>query len=97
MDPYHAGLDSLRMTLLLAGSVVVFIGVVKAIPKTLSQDPTRSTAQRILPHAALGLEFFVGATLLNLMLTPNWTAVQISAVTIAIRKLVTYAFDRQVS
>ena len=95
MDPYHTGLDFLRMALLLAGSLVVFIGVVRALPKTLSEDPARLTAQRILPHAALGLEFFVGATLLNLMLAPNWTSVQISATTIGIRKLVIYTLDKQ--
>ena len=77
MDPYHTGLDFLRMSLLLAGNAVVFTGVVKTIPKTVSEEATRSTAQRILPHAALDLEFFVGATLLNLMLTPNWTSIQI--------------------
>jgi uncharacterized membrane protein len=43
---------------------------------------------------SLGLEFFVGATILNLILNPTWTAVGTTALTIVTRKLITLSFDR---
>ena len=43
---------------------------------------------------ALGLEFFVGATILNLILRPTWAAVAITALTIAVRKLITLSLGR---
>ena len=46
-------------------------------------------ARRISDHAALGLEFFIAATILNLILNPTWTAVAATAFTIAIRQLLT--------
>jgi uncharacterized membrane protein len=42
----------------------------------------------VATHTELALEFFVGATLLNLILTPTWAAIQTTAVTIAVRKLI---------
>jgi uncharacterized membrane protein len=45
-------------------------------------------------HAALGLEFFVGATILNLVLRPTWTAVATTALTIVVRKLLTFSLGR---
>jgi uncharacterized membrane protein len=42
-----------------------------------------------LDHAALGLEFFVGATILNLVLNPTWMAV--AAITITMRRLITFS------
>jgi uncharacterized membrane protein len=49
-------------------------------------------ARQIMDHAALGLEFFVGATILNLILNPTWMAVATTAVTIAARQLITLSF-----
>ena len=47
-------------------------------------------ARRISDHAALGLEFFIAAIILNLILNPTWTAVAATAAfTIAIRQLLT--------
>ena len=43
-------------------------------------------ARRISDHAALGLEFFIAAIILNLILNPTWTAVAATAFTIAIRR-----------
>jgi uncharacterized membrane protein len=45
----------------------------------------------MLDHATLGLDFFVGATLLNLAIDPTWTVVATTAVTIVVRKLLMYA------
>ena len=51
-------------------------------------------ARQIGSHAALGLEFFVGATILNLVLRPTWTAVATTALTIVVRKLLTFSLGR---
>ena len=47
-------------------------------------------------HVALGLEFFIGATILNLALNPTWAAAQMAVLTIVVRELVTLSFDRLV-
>jgi len=41
-------------------------------------------ARQIGSHAALGLEYFIRATLLNLIVNPSWTAVATTALTIVV-------------
>ena len=94
MDPYHAAVNVLRMALLLVGSAVIFIGIAQASLEAVRIRSTRSVAQRILTSVALGLEFFIGATILNLILNPTWTAVQTTALTIVVRKLITSSLGR---
>ncbi|MCA1737811.1 MAG: DUF1622 domain-containing protein [Actinobacteria bacterium] len=94
MDLYYAGLDVLRMSLLFVGSVVIFIGVVRAALGALRAGPGSRAPQRIIDGMALGLEFFIGAGLLNLILNPTWTAVQVAALTIVTRKLITISLNR---
>jgi uncharacterized membrane protein len=94
MELYHAGLSALRIGLLLAGSSIVFAGVALAALEALRTGSGRRVAEGMLAHASLGLEFFVGATLLNLTLEPTWTAVGITAVTILARRLITLFLDR---
>ena len=96
MDLYYAGLDVLRTSLLFVGSVVIFIGVVWAVLGALRAGFGPHVPRRIVGHMALGLEFFIGASLLNLILDPTWTAIQVAALTIIVRKLVTISFDRLV-
>jgi uncharacterized membrane protein len=87
VDRYHAAVDAVRMASLLAGSLVIFLGILRATPE--ARGGRDRVARRIGDHAALGLEFFVAATILNLILDPTWTAVAVTAVTIAIRQLLT--------
>ena len=94
MDLYHATVSILRMALLLAGSVVIFIGIAQAVVEALRIRSGSYVAQRTLSSMALGLEFFIGATILNLILNPTWMAVQSTALTIVVRKLVTASFTR---
>jgi uncharacterized membrane protein len=94
MNLYHAALEVLRMFLLLAGSVVIFVGIVRAALEALWVRTGRLAARQILAQTALGLEFFVGATILNLILNPTWTAVQTTALTIVVRQLITLSFAR---
>src|SRR3990170_1896252 len=96
MEMYYAGLDVLRTSLLFVGSVVIFIGVVWAVLGALRAGFGSHVPRRIVGHMALGLEFFIGAGLLNLILDPTWTAIQVAALTIIVRKLVTISFDRLV-
>ena len=74
------------MVSLMAGSLVVFLGVLRAMSETRS-------ARQITDHARLGLEFFVAATILNLMLNPTWTAVALTALTIAVRQLIAFSLS----
>jgi uncharacterized membrane protein len=89
MDQYHAALEALRMTSLLAGSVVIFLGILRATPEAIGAGGGGRVARRIEDHASLGLEFFVAATILNLILNPTWTAVAVTVATITIRQLLT--------
>jgi uncharacterized membrane protein len=94
MELYYSGLDVLRTSLLFVGSVVIFIGVVWAVLGALRAGFGLHVPRRIVGHMALGLEFFIGAGLLNLILDPTWTAIQVAALTIIVRKFVTISFDR---
>jgi len=82
------------MVSLLAGSLVVFLGILRAARESRGAGDRARVARRIADHAALGLEFFVAATILNLMLNPTWTAVAATAFTIAIRQLLTLSLKR---
>ena len=94
MDVYHAGLAVLRTSLLLAGSVVILVGVARGALGALRERSGRPVARHVADHTELALEFFVGATILNLILTPTWAAIQTTAVTIAVRKLISLSLGR---
>ncbi len=94
MDVYHTGLAVLRTSLLLVGSVVILAGVARGALGALRERSGSPVAQHVAAHTELGLEFFVGATILNLILTPTWPAVQTAAVTITVRKLITLSLGR---
>jgi len=89
VDAYYALVDILRMTSLLAGSLVIFLGIMRATIEARGAGSRRQVARQIGDHAALGLEFFVAATILKLALDPTWVAVAATAFTIAIRQLLT--------
>src|SRR5215212_1443175 len=95
MGLYPAVLDTLRMASLLAGSLIIFAGIARATLEARGAGGRGRVARRITDHAALGLEFFVGATILNLILNPAWMAVALTALTIAIRQLITLSFKDQ--
>ena len=94
MDVYHTGLEILRMSLLMIGSVVILLGVARGALEALRERSGRPVARHVAAHTELGLEFFVGATILYLILTPTWVAIQTAAVTIAVRKLITLSLGR---
>ncbi len=94
MDLYYAGLDVLRMSLLFVGGVVIFIGATRAVMEAVRFGPSPRVPRRILDHMSLGLEFFIGAGLLNLMLNPTWATVTTAAVIIVTRKLITFSLRR---
>jgi uncharacterized membrane protein len=97
MDQYHAALEAVRMASLLAGSVVVFLGILRTTPEAIGAGDRSRVARRIGDHASLGLEFFVAATILNLILNPTWTAVAVTVVTITIRQLLTVSLRSALS
>ena len=94
MDLYRAAVDVLRMSLLLTGSVVISIGLAQAALRAFRNRSTHLAARQVLTDVALGLEFFIGATIPNLILKPTWAAVQTTALTIVVRKLITLSFNR---
>jgi uncharacterized membrane protein len=97
MDQYHAALEAVRMASLLAGSVVIFLGILRATPEAIGAGGRSRVARRIGDHASLGLEFFVAATILNLILNPTWTAVAVTVATITIRQLLTFSLRSALS
>ena len=94
MDLYYVGLDVLRSALLFVGSLVIFIGVAWAVLEALRVGFGPHVPRRMVDNMALGLEFFIGAGLLSLMINPTWTAVQVTTLIIVVRKLVTISFNR---
>ena len=87
MGPYYyAVLDAARMASLLAGSLVIFLGVLRATREARCAGGRGRVARQITDHAGLGLDFFVAAGILNLMLDATWTAVAVTALTTAVRQ-----------
>ena len=82
------------MSLLLTGSVVISIGLAQAALRAFPNRSTHLAARQVLTDVALGLEFFIGAAILNLILNPTWAGVQTTALTIVVRKLITLSFNR---
>ena len=86
---YYAVVDAVRMASLFAGSLVIFLGILGATREARGAGARIRVARRIGDHATLGLDFFVAATILNLILNATWTVVAATAATIAIRQLLT--------
>lgn len=95
MDLYREAMYLLRLLALTTGVGVIFIGIVQGALGERGAGGRGRVAGRILGHASLGLEFFVGATLLNLVLNPTLTAVATTAMTIVVRKLLTFSLNLQ--
>ena len=91
---YQAALGTLRVLILAVGILVIFSGLVLAAFEARGAGGRGRVARQIGAHAALGLEFFVGATILNLVLRPTWAAVAATALTIVVRKLITASLAR---
>jgi uncharacterized membrane protein len=89
MSYYHAVVDGLRVFSLVAGSIVICVGIGAATLEAPGAGGRGRVARRMGEHVALGLEFFIGATILNLILNPTWGAVATTTLTIVVRKLVT--------
>ncbi len=94
MDPYHAAVSLLRLFALAVGSLVIFAGIARGARVARGAGGRARAARQILDHAALGLDFFVGATILNLVLSPTLTAAATTALTIVVRKLITTSLAR---
>ena len=97
MEPfelYREALGTLRLLVLAVGVAVIFAGIALAAYDARGTGSGSRVACQIGYHAALGLEFFVGATILNLVLRPTWTAVATTALTIVVRKLLTFSLGR---
>lgn len=95
MDLYREAMYLLRLLALTTGVGVIFIGIVQGVFVARGAGGRGRVAGGILGHASLGLEFFVGATLLNLVLNPTLTAVATTAMTIVVRKLLTFSLNLQ--
>jgi uncharacterized membrane protein len=94
MSYYHAVVDGLRIFSLVAGSLVIFVGIAATPLKAREAGGRGHVARRMGEHVALGLEFFIGATILNLIINPTWGAVATTTLTIVVRKLVTLSLGR---
>jgi len=91
VEAYEATVNLLRLFALVVGSLVIFAGIVRGALDARGVGGRGRAARRMLDHAALGLDFFVGATLLNLAVNATWAAIATSALTIVIRKLLTFS------
>ena len=91
MDVYYGAVDLLRLFALSVGSLVIFAGIARGALVARGAGGRARAALQIGEHAALGLDLFVGATLLNLAINPTWVAVASTAITIVVRKLLTFS------
>ena len=94
MEAYYATLGAARILILFVGSLIIVFGIARATPAARGPGGRGRVARQIGEHAALGLDYFVGATILNLALNPTWAAVATTALTIAIRKTLTFSLGR---
>jgi uncharacterized membrane protein len=91
MEAYYATLGAARILILFVGSLIIVFGIARALPAARGPGGQGRVAQQIGEHAALGLDYFVGATILNLALNPTWAAVATTALTIVVRKTLTFS------
>jgi uncharacterized membrane protein len=91
VETYRVAVDLLRVFALAVGSIVICAGVVRAALVARGPGGRGRAGRRMLDHAALGLDFFVAATLLNLAINGTWPTVAATALTIAVRKLLTFS------
>jgi uncharacterized membrane protein len=95
MDVYYGAVNLMRTFALTVGSFVIFAGIARGALVARGAGGRARAARQIGGHAALGLDLFVGATLLNLAINPTWTAVATTAITIVVRKLLTFSVGLQ--
>ena len=91
MEAYQAIVELLRACALVVGGLIVSAGIVRAALVARGPGGRGRAARRMLDHASLGLDYFVAATLLNLAINGTWTAVAATALTIIVRKLLTFS------
>ena len=91
MDLYYAAIDAMRLFALSTGSFVILVGIARGVAAARGAGARARTAREIGEHAALGLDLFVGATLLNLAIDPAWTALATTAIVIVVRKLLMFS------
>ena len=95
MDVYYGTVELMRMFALGVGSFVIFAGIARGVWVARGAGGRARVARQIGEHAALGLDLFVGATLLNLAINPTWTAIATTAIIIVVRKLLTFSVGLQ--
>ena len=95
MSIYYGAVDFMRLFALSVGSFVIFGGIVRGALVVRGAGGRARAARQILEHAAFGLDFFVGATLLNLAINPTWMAIATTAITFVVRKLLTFSVGLQ--
>ena len=95
MDIYYAAVDLMRLFALGAGSFVIFAGLVRGVMAVRGTGGRARAARQIGEDAALGLDLFVGATLLNLAINSTWPAIATTAIVIVVRKLLTLSVGLQ--
>jgi uncharacterized membrane protein len=95
MGVYYGAVDFMRLFALSVGSFVIFAWIARGALVARGAGGRARAARQIGEHAALGLDLFVGATLLNLAINPTWTAVATTAITIVVRKLLTFSVGLQ--
>ena len=95
MGVYYGAVDFMRLFALSVGSFVIFAGIARGALVARGVGGSARAARQIGEHAALGLDLFVGAALLNLAINPTWTAVATTAIIIVVRKLLTLLLGLQ--
>jgi uncharacterized membrane protein len=89
VEVYYAAVDLMRLVALSVGGFVILCGIVRGALVARGAGGRSRATRQIGDHAALALDLFVAAALLNLAINPTWTVVATTAIIIVVRRLLT--------
>jgi len=105
MEWVHDVIEVIHLTISAVGGLVVIWGVGEAairfvnVKFSAEADMTHETdriRERLGAHLLLSLEIFIGADIINSVVTPTWESVGILAVIVVIRTVLSYFLAKEV-
>ncbi len=105
MELVHGLIEVTHLSISAVGAMVVIWGVVEAairfvrikfMPEIDMVDETDRIRERLGAHLLFSLEIFIGADIINSVVTPTWEKVGILAAIVVIRTVLSYFLAMEV-
>ena len=105
MDLVHSIIEVTHLSISAVGGGVVILGVAEAAFRFVSlkfkpnldmMKETDRIRERLGAHLLLSLEIFIGADIINSVVTPSWEKVGILAVIVVIRTVLSYFLAKEI-